>query len=96
MLELGDDAPAMHRECGRFIARQEIDLLLACGPLSAYTVEGADRMGMERCCHYPNPDTLADAVLHAIRPGDVVWFKASRGMKLEEVIHTLYRKGESR
>lgn len=95
MLELGEDAPAMHRECGRFIARQEIDLLLGCGPLSARTVEGADRAGMERCCHYPDQESLADALLHAIRPGDVVWFKASRGMKLEEVIHTLYRKGES-
>ena len=95
MLELGENAAAMHRECGAFIARQEIDLLMACGPLSSDTIEGADRAGMERCCHYPDQSSMAEALLHAIRPGDVVWFKASRGMKLEDVIHTLYRKGES-
>ncbi len=95
MLELGEQADQMHRECGAFVARQEIDLLMACGPLSAQTVAGADRAGMERCCHYPDQQSMADALYRAIRPGDVVWFKASRGMRLEDVIQTLYRKGES-
>jgi len=33
-------------------------------------------------------------VSEAIRPGDVVWFKASRGMYLEEVIKTVMGKEE--
>jgi UDP-N-acetylmuramoyl-tripeptide--D-alanyl-D-alanine ligase len=94
MLELGGAAERLHAECGAFVARQEIDLLLACGELSEHTVSGADRAGMERCAHYADKQELAQALSRAIRPGDVVWFKASRGMRLEEVIQMLYAGGE--
>ena len=95
MLELGPDGPAMHSDCGAFIARQDIDLLLACGPLSEHTVLGADKAGMERCCHYDSKERLAQELIKAVRPGDVIWFKASRGMRLEDVIQQLYGKGEN-
>lgn len=95
MLELGVNAPAMHAECGAFIARQDINLLLACGPLSEHTINGADKAGMERCCHYDSKERLARELIKAVRPGDVIWFKASRGMRLEDVIQTLYGKGEN-
>ncbi len=95
MLELGENAPAMHRDCGMFIARQDINLLLACGPLSEQTVLGADKAGMERCCHYDSKERLAQELIKAVRPGDVIWFKASRGMRLEDVIQQLYGKGEN-
>ncbi len=95
MLELGENALSMHRDCGAFIARQDIDLLLACGPLSEQTVAGADRAGMERCCHYDSKASLARELIRAVRPGDVIWFKASRGMRLEDVIQQLYGKGEN-
>ena len=95
MLELGENGPAMHRDCGAFIARRDIDLLLACGPLSEQTVAGADKAGMERCCHYDSKERLAQELIRAVRPGDVIWFKASRGMRLEDVIQQLYGKGEN-
>lgn len=95
MLELGENAPAMHRDCGMFIARQDINLLMACGPLSEQTVLGADKAGMERCCHYDSKERLAQELIKAVRPGDVIWFKASRGMRLEDVIQQLYGKGEN-
>ena len=65
MLELGPDGAAMHQQCGAFVARQEIDLLMACGELSRFTVEGADKAGMERCCHYTSKHQLAQEVLKA-------------------------------
>ena len=95
MLELGENAPAMHCDCGMFIARQDINLLMACGPLSEQTVLGADKAGMERCCHYDSKERLAQELIKAVRPGDVIWFKASRGMRLEDVIQQLYGKGEN-
>ena len=95
MLELGDSAVEMHAECGAFIARQDVDLLMACGPLSEATVRGADKAGMERCCHYETKEQLAQELIKAVRTNDVIWFKASRGMRLEEVIQQLYSKGEN-
>lgn len=95
MLELGPQDTDMHAECGAFIARQDIDLLMACGPLSEHTVIGADKAGMERCCHYDSKEQLAQELIKAVRAGDVIWFKASRGMRLEDVIQQLYGKGEN-
>lgn len=94
MLELGEQGAAMHEQCGRFIAAHEVDLLLACGPLSQHTVDGARAAGMERCCYFENKQQLAGQLRGALRTGDVVWFKASRGMQLEDVIQTLYQEGE--
>ncbi len=94
MLELGERERELHADCGRFIARQEIDLLLACGPLSRYTVDGAIEAGMERAAYFESKEALASELRKAARTGDVVWFKASRGRKLEEVIEAVY--GEER
>ena len=37
---------------------------------------------------------LAKALLETLKDGDAVLFKASRGMKLEDVINSLYREWE--
>lgn len=92
MLELGALAKDAHRECGAFIAANGIDMLLATGPLSAETIEGANRAGMERCLYFETKEQLAAAVCSAAAADDVVWFKASRGMKLEEVLKMFYEE----
>lgn len=94
MLELGEKSRDMHCECGKFIARQEIDMLVGCGENTESTIQGAYSAGMERCKHYPDKETLCRELMRAVRSGDVVWFKASRGMKLEEVSEKLLEKGE--
>ena len=91
MLELGDYAPQAHREAGRFAAKCGIDMLMAYGPLSVEYIKGAGDEGMERCLYYETREELAEAVRAAIRPGDVVWFKGSHSMKLEEVLRALYQ-----
>ena len=90
MLELGKEERALHAECGRFIARQGIDLLLACGPLSRDTIDGAIDAGMERAAYFESKEALAAELRTAARAGDIVWFKASRGQRLEEVISAVY------
>jgi len=95
MLELGEREKELHAACGRFIARQEIDLLLACGPLSRATIDGAIEAGMERAAYFESKEALAAELRTAARAGDVVWFKASRGQKLEEVIAAVYGEEEN-
>ena len=90
MLELGPDSARLHAECGRFIARQGIDLLLACGPLSRHTVDGAIEAGMERTAWFETKEALAAQLRTLTRKGDIVWFKASRGQKLEDVIRAAF------
>ena len=47
---------------------------------------------MEDARFFGGKEELAEALAGYLRPGDLVWFKASRGMKLEEAIEDLYRR----
>lgn len=96
MLELGPDSPAMHRACGNFIAKQGIDLLMAFGPLSRSTADGAADAGLERSVWYETKEELAAALHGVLREGDVAWFKASRGQKLEDVVRLIYGEEEEK
>ena len=89
MLELGENSAAMHRSCGVFAAQHGAELLLAFGALSKNTVAGAKDAGLP-AEWFPTKEALAEAVRQAAKPGDVVWFKASRGQKLEDVIRMVY------
>jgi UDP-N-acetylmuramoyl-tripeptide--D-alanyl-D-alanine ligase len=91
MLELGPGAVQMHEDVGAFVARQGIDELIVCGPLARSLAEGARLAGMDghRIVEVPDAATAARAVKAMVKPGDVVLVKASRGMKLEQVVLAL-------
>ena len=59
--------------------------------LTAVTTFGSNYEGMLR-----SYSELFDALKDEIRPGDAVLFKASRGMKLEEVINMLYEEWKNK
>jgi UDP-N-acetylmuramoyl-tripeptide--D-alanyl-D-alanine ligase len=93
MLELGEEAAKMHVDCGAFAAASGIDRLMATGQLSKHTIQGAQNAGSMQATHFPDKKSLASALLSLAQPGDILWFKASRGMQLEEVIEEFYRGG---
>ena len=85
MLELGDQAPALHREVGRQAGAAGVELLVAVGPL-----------GGEIAAAFPGeahtaPDAPAAAELlrGTAAPGDTVLVKGSRGVGLEVVCAAL-------
>ncbi|MCC6967422.1 MAG: UDP-N-acetylmuramoyl-tripeptide--D-alanyl-D-alanine ligase [Nitrospira sp.] len=91
MLELGADTKRMHREVGVFLAGQGIGHLLACGVLGQELAAGARQAGMpaDRIAELPDAHAAAAAVARMIRQGDVVLVKASRGMRMEQVVDAL-------
>ncbi len=91
MLELGSDAVQLHEDVGAFVARQGIDQLVACGPLGRSLAEGAERAGLDRTRILAVPDAIAAcaALKTIVKQGDVVLVKASRDMKLEQVVQAL-------
>ena len=91
MLELGPNADQMHEEVGRFLACQGVDLLVSCGVLGRSLAKGAKQAGLDPSHILEAPDALAAAaaVKMAVKPGDAVLIKASRGMKLELVADAL-------
>jgi UDP-N-acetylmuramoyl-tripeptide--D-alanyl-D-alanine ligase len=91
MLELGGDSKRMHREVGAFAAAQGIDRLLACGALGRDIAEGARQAGLapDRVTEFPDAAAGGAALKTMVRQGDVVLVKASRGMRMEQVVDTL-------
>lgn len=91
MLELGAIAREAHYEAGLLAARNGIDLLLCTGELAAGYAEGAKADGLQ-AEHFPTQEALFETLKSLLTAGDVVWFKASRGMKLEQVISRIYKE----
>ncbi len=89
MLELGPDAPRMHRELGAHAAGAGVALLLAVGPLAAEIAAGFD--GESRCV--ADAPAAAELLGELLRNGDTVLVKGSRGVGLERVVAAL-RPGE--
>lgn len=91
MLELGAGSKQMHRDVGAFLAGQGIGELLACGVLGRELAEGARRAGMptDRIIELPDAAAAGTALESMVRQGDVVLVKASRGLRMEQVVETL-------
>ena len=94
MLELGDFSKKAHEDVGKMAADNKIDYLLAYGNDAKYIVDGAKQSGMENAFYFDNKDELSNRLFELAHKGDAVIFKASRGMKLEDVINNVYDRWE--
>jgi len=88
MLELGDEAPAAHREAGRRAAAAGIHVI-ALGEHAPELLAGAGELGEAA----GDPDAAARAALALTAAGDWILVKASRGMRLERVVEALAKVG---
>lgn len=88
MLELGAMAPEAHSKVGALAAACGTSKLFAYGKASYHTMLGAVENGMKKNDAVNTIDAaqLTDLLLGTLQPGDTVLFKASRKMKLEEII----------
>ncbi|MCH5315056.1 MAG: UDP-N-acetylmuramoyl-tripeptide--D-alanyl-D-alanine ligase [Eubacterium sp.] len=94
MLELGDYSVNAHRQVGEIVAENNIDFLFTFGSASVDIANRAKELGMKNVFHFSDKDEMATALLDTIKAGDTLIFKASRGMKLEEVIRKVYNDWE--
>ncbi|WP_339160164.1 UDP-N-acetylmuramoyl-tripeptide--D-alanyl-D-alanine ligase [Paenibacillus sp. FSL W8-0186] len=90
MLELGDAEDALHREVGAFMKGGKVDQLFTYGILGAKIAAGAAGQLDQRSIHaYTDKVELIEGLLAILHPEDIVLVKASRGMKLEEVVEAV-------
>ncbi|NLP47322.1 MAG: UDP-N-acetylmuramoyl-tripeptide--D-alanyl-D-alanine ligase [Clostridiales bacterium] len=90
MLELGQYSDRAHCQAGEAVAKNSIDILLTYGSQSRKSAERARELGVKTVMDFDSKNDLADKLLKLLLPGDTVLFKASRGMRLEDVIDILY------
>jgi UDP-N-acetylmuramoyl-tripeptide--D-alanyl-D-alanine ligase len=94
MLELGPAAAASHRRIGHLAAETAPDLLVTHGPQARSIARGALSGGMDETCvvHVEEREALRETVMGALRAGDVVLVKGSRGMRLEEIAEAVEKE----
>ena len=90
MLELGSYSEKAHREVGEYAAEKNVDILFTYGKEAEFSADSARKAGLENVLVFSDKALLAERLLEILEEGDVVSFKASRGMRLEEVIKKIY------
>ncbi len=84
MLELGPTGAELHRECGRYMAERGVNRLIGVRGLAQSLVDGAREAGLEAADFAATPDEAGERLAAEARKGDVILFKASRGVRLEK------------
>ena len=94
MLELGEASAGSHARIGNLAAASSIDLLFTFGEEAARIARGAIEGGMEpeRVAHTGDRERLKTMVLNALKEGDVILVKGSRGMRLEGIAAEIERE----
>ena len=89
MLELGEMSRQLHENIGRLPEMSSVDMLFTYGNESEYISNKAKELGI-RVKHTSDKNSLINDLNAYLKPEDVVLFKGSRGMHIEEVIDELY------
>ena len=95
MFELGDYAQTAHYNVGKMAAESSCDYLFCFGEESKQIIKGAKENGLSNAYWLESKEALIDKIYEIAENGDVIVFKASRAMHLEEAISELYKRWES-
>lgn len=90
MLELGEISVQAHRTVGELAAKNGVDYLFTFGEISYNMAAAGEKAGIPHVFAFTDKRLLTESLIHCVRKGDAVLFKASRAMKLEEVIYAVY------
>ena len=91
MLELGDASEKLHRLVGEYVSEYKPDMLYTYGEEGKFITDEAQKNGITAFAFGKDEkDTLCEKLKETVNDGDCILFKASRGMKLEEVIDKIF------
>lgn len=90
MLELGPNEKKLHYEMGRRINPAVFQDVIFYGPLSKYMMEGAASLFPPgHLFWFDQKNDLVDRAKYLIEPATLVLVKASRSMRLEEIVESI-------
>ncbi len=97
MLELGEYSRLMHDQLGQYAAQMQVQKLFCYGMMADIVAEAAIKKGIRADNVYVALDTrdaqvMADMVLTALHPGDVLLVKASRAVQAERIIECMKKR----
>ena len=88
MLELGSYSEEMHKNVGKNVYENKIDILVTVGNMAKYIRDGAKQLGMkeENIYSFDNNVECGNFLREFLARDDAIIFKASNGMRLYEII----------
>ena len=91
MLELGEKSIEFHEKVGEKVRQSGVDYLFTYGELSLHIAQGAMNNGLKKeyINSFDDKKALLGYLLEFLKPGDLVLFKGSRKMRLEEIVEGL-------
>jgi UDP-N-acetylmuramoyl-tripeptide--D-alanyl-D-alanine ligase len=92
MMELGPDAPEMHRAAGREIGELRIDVLWGVRGMAREIISGAREKGIAETAFFATSDDAAAAAIDAAREGDLILVKGSRSVETDKIVKALKEK----
>ena len=87
MFELGTFSENLHKEVGKEVAKQGIDILICMGEKSQNIVKSAIENGMDKNQVYfcMNIEEILKTLENIVKKQDIILFKASNGMKFYDI-----------
>ena len=89
MFELGEYSEKLHRDVGKEVAKNNIDILICEGENSKYIIEEAQKNKKIKTYFMNNNEQIVENLRQNLRKGDVILVKASNGMKFFEICQKL-------
>ncbi len=90
MLELGERSPEFHEQIGEYLVSKGVDILVCYGKNAKYIAKRADELGMHAGSSEDKRMVL-NFLKYKLKPNDIVLFKASRGIHMEELMEEFYK-----
>ncbi len=90
MLELGDMSNELHERIGEYVVKKGIDILVCYGEKAKFIAKRADELGMHAGSSTDKKMVL-NFMKYKLKPDDIILFKASRGVRLEEIVEEFYK-----
>ncbi|MFL6517235.1 MAG: glutamate ligase domain-containing protein, partial [Bacillus sp. (in: firmicutes)] len=89
-LELGPEEEQYHQQIGEALNDEKVDLLFTYGKLGRHIADKARTvLGEERVFAFTEKDALIQELKRHVNNHTLILVKASRGMKLEEIVIAL-------
>ena len=89
MFELGEYSEKLHRDVGKEVAKNNIDILICAGENSKYIIDEAKKNKNVEIYFMNSNEEIVENLSQKLRKGDVVLVKASNGMKFFEICQKL-------
>ena len=91
MFELGNYAEELHKNLGKEVVKNQIDILICAGENAEYIAKQAEIEGMskEKIYYFTDKEEIIKVIKKILDKDDVVLFKASNGMKFFDLVEEI-------